>query len=162
VEANPYSTPSARVDSSPRTRRPKVTGNENYFRAATAHLGTAGFALLGWFLYGSIIASEVHSALGYVMVAPFFLVAIAINLVCWWGCKNRQEWARIVTLVLGFLSLIIFPAGTVIGIFMIRFSIRAWPEPEYYDNISLAGLPGQPVPEPPPLPPPLPTQVETA
>ena len=63
MEANPYSTPSARVDYSPRTRRPKVVGNENYFKAATAHMGTAAFAVLGWFLYGSLFSSEAHSAL---------------------------------------------------------------------------------------------------
>jgi hypothetical protein len=162
VEANPYSAPSARVDTSPRTRRPKVTGNENYFRAATAHLGAMAFAVILWFLYGSAMASDLHSAWAYAFFAPFFLVAIAINIACWWGCKNRKEWARIVTLVLGFLSLIAFPVGTVIGFFMIRYSIKEWPEPEYYEHISLAGMPGQPEAMPPPLPPPMPAPAETA
>jgi len=165
VEANPYSAPWARVDTSPRTRRPKVVGNENYFKAATAHMGTAVLAVLGWFLYGSLMASELHSAWGYAIFAPLFLFAGSINIACWWGCKNRKEWARIVTLVLGFLSLIFFPVGTVIGFFMIRYSIQSWPEPEYYEHISLAGLPGQPEAVPPPLPsspPPMPTQFESA
>ncbi len=50
------------------------------------------------------------------MMLAFFGVA---HLVLAWGLYERQQWARILGLVIGFLALLRIPFGTALGIYTI-------------------------------------------
>ena len=52
-----------------------------------------------------------------IVLAPI-LIAIP-GIVGGWGLYNRKNWARIVVLIVGILSLINFPVGTALGIYTI-------------------------------------------
>jgi hypothetical protein len=142
---NPYSAPLASVDSRPRTRRSKESGNENYFKTARAHLVLAGlslFAVAGLLLvaFASPRSFQLASTL---LVLGILLASAGVHLLVWWGAKRRFGWARVLSIVLGLFSLPGFPVGTVIGVYLIAIAIRKWQEPEYYELISLEGWPGQ-------------------
>jgi len=47
-----------------------------------------------------------------------FLVILSVpKIICGIGLTKKKEWARILTLILAFLSLLNFPLGTALGIF---------------------------------------------
>jgi len=47
-----------------------------------------------------------------------FLVILSIpNIICGIGLTKKKEWARILTLILAFLSLLNFPLGTALGVY---------------------------------------------
>lgn len=61
-----------------------------------------------------------------------FVPAIALSLVYLLvgaGIKSYKTWAKIAGAALGVFSLIIFPIGTLIGIFVIVYLVRGWKEP---------------------------------
>ncbi|HEX7895653.1 MAG TPA: zinc ribbon domain-containing protein [Terriglobales bacterium] len=49
-----------------------------------------------------------------------------------WGLLNREPWARIMALVLGFLSLIHPPLGTALGVYTLWVLLPASSEAEYH------------------------------
>jgi hypothetical protein len=61
--------------------------------------------------------------LGFPFVGGLFSVAIflglfgVLHLILAWGLFERQPWARILGLVIGFLALVRFPLGTALGIY---------------------------------------------
>lgn len=61
----------------------------------------------------------------------FFVGGAAIGLFAGWGLYNRQPWARTLSVILGFLSLIDFPFGTVLGIYTLWVLLPAEAEAEY-------------------------------
>jgi hypothetical protein len=66
----------------------------------------------GWALE-SLIFSGIYSA---AILLGFFGV---VHLVLAWGLFERQPWARLLGLVVGFLALLRFPLGTALGIYTI-------------------------------------------
>jgi hypothetical protein len=48
-----------------------------------------------------------------------------------WGLLQRESWARPLTLVLGFISLIDFPIGTALGIYTIWVLLSSGADEEY-------------------------------
>lgn len=52
-------------------------------------------------------------------VGMFLLVGAALGFVAGWGLLQREEWSRLLTLVLAFLSIIDLPFGTALGIYSI-------------------------------------------
>ena len=142
---NPYSSPQASVDARPRTRRSKETGNEGYFKTARAHMALgclAVFALL-MLLLAMAGSSKGVDPMPMLVVAGVMLFSAALHFAVWWGAKRRQGWARIVSIVLGVLSLPGFPVGTIIGVYLIAVAWKTWQEPEYYEQMTLEGWPGQ-------------------
>ena len=51
------------------------------------------------------------------VVAIFILAKAACGFIAGWGLLQREPWARVIALVLGFLSLFNIPFGTAVGIY---------------------------------------------
>jgi hypothetical protein len=73
-------------------------------------MGPGGGPFFGWNL-DSMLSRGIFS-LGIVLA--FFGV---LHLVLAWGLFERESWARMLGLVLGFLGLLRFPLGTALGIY---------------------------------------------
>jgi len=147
VTENPYSSPQASIDLRPRTRRSKESGNENYFKTARAHLALGCLsALVAVTMALTFSRTAERSAspemAGFVLATIVFLAIW--HFLTWWGAKRRRGWARLLTIIYATLSLVAFPVGTIIGIYLIVIAWKKWEEPEYYEQISLEGWPGQP------------------
>ena len=56
--------------------------------------------------------------LGYFLFFYFLILAVP-SLIAGFGLLKKKEWARIICLVLGFLSLLNVPLGTALGIYTI-------------------------------------------
>ncbi len=57
-----------------------------------------------------------------------------VEIVLAWGLLERQHWARILALVIGFLALLRFPFGTLMGIYTIWVLLPA-PSGQEYDRL---------------------------
>ena len=51
------------------------------------------------------------------VVAIFILAKAAIGFIAGWGLLQREPWARVIALVLAFISLFNIPFGTAIGVY---------------------------------------------
>jgi hypothetical protein len=65
-------------------------------------------------------------AVGWFLIAGSVLGAIA-----GWGLLDRQPWARMLAIVLGFLHLLNMPFGTALGIYTLWVLLPAQSEQEY-------------------------------
>ncbi len=61
----------------------------------------------------------------------FFIATGVIGLIAGWGLYERRSWARILAIVLAFLSLFHPPFGTAIGIYTLWVLMPAASEAEY-------------------------------
>jgi hypothetical protein len=52
-------------------------------------------------------------------VGVFLLVGAALGFLAGWGLLQREDWSRLLTLILAFLSLLDVPFGTALGIYSI-------------------------------------------
>lgn len=78
--------------------------------------------------------------LGGLLSAGFFMVAFgAAYLLLAWGLAERQPWARMLGIVLAFLSLLRFPFGTALGIYTLWVLL---PESSGREYDALAGVGG--------------------
>ena len=64
-------------------------------------------------------------------VGRVFIATGVIGLIAGWGLYERRSWARILALVLAFLSLFHPPFGTAIGIYTLWVLLPAASEAEY-------------------------------
>jgi hypothetical protein len=64
-------------------------------------------------------------------VGCFLLVKAAAGIAAGWGLMQREPWARMLSLVLGFLALIHPPFGTALGIYTIWVLMSPNAETEY-------------------------------
>ena len=83
----------------------------------------AAAIVLAIFAGGSAIvddetATPILAAIG-TAISVFLAVTSIPGLVGGIGLLKKQEWARILVLILGFLNLIMFPFGTALGIYTI-------------------------------------------
>jgi zinc ribbon protein len=65
------------------------------------------------------------------MVASFFLFKAILAFIAGWGLLERQSWARMYTLVLGFLALLLPPVGTALGIYTLWVLLPEQSQREY-------------------------------
>ncbi len=65
------------------------------------------------------------------VIGGFLLVKGVIGIIAGWGLLDRQPWARILAIVLGFLSLIHFPLGTALGVYTLWVLLPSFSEMEY-------------------------------
>ena len=65
------------------------------------------------------------------VVAIFVLAKAACGFIAGWGLMQREPWARIVTLVLGFIALFHVPFGTAIGVYTLWVLMPAQSGEEY-------------------------------
>ncbi len=59
------------------------------------------------------------------------LAKAACGFVAGWGLLKREPWARVVTLVLAFISLINFPFGTALGVYSLWVLLPGQSQQEY-------------------------------
>jgi hypothetical protein len=71
----------------------------------------------------------VHGILRFVGV--LILGFAAIGILAGWGLLDRQPWARMLAIVLGFLNLVDMPFGTALGIYTLWALLPARSEEEY-------------------------------
>ncbi len=64
-------------------------------------------------------------------VGGAFILTGVLGLIAGWGLLERQPWARILAIVLGFISLIHIPFGTAIGAYTLWVLLPASSEQEY-------------------------------
>ena len=64
-------------------------------------------------------------------VGGVFIVTGVLGLIAGWGLLDRQSWARILAIVLAFLSVIHFPLGTAIGAYTLWVLLPSSSEQEY-------------------------------
>ena len=68
-------------------------------------------------------------------IAIFILAKAAIGFIAGWGLLQREGWARIVALVLAFISLFNVPFGTAIGVYTMWVLLPA-PSQQEYDALA--------------------------
>lgn len=73
-------------------------------------------------------------------IAIIILAKSAFGFFAGWGLLQREPWARIVALVLGFISLFSFPIGTAIGVYTLWVLLPGDSQREYeaMANVSAA------------------------
>jgi hypothetical protein len=64
-------------------------------------------------------------------VGALFLASGVVGIIAGWGLLDRQTWARMLTIVLGFLNLIDLPFGTALGTYTLWVLLPAQSEAEY-------------------------------
>ncbi len=91
-----------------------------------------GKVFLGWFIHflpqnpPPAFVAPLVSFIGWII-----LIRGGAGIVAGIGLLQRAPWARILALVMGFLSLISFPFGTALGIYTIWVLLAAGAEEEY-------------------------------
>jgi hypothetical protein len=65
------------------------------------------------------------------VIAIFILAKAAIGFIAGWGLMQREHWARVIALVLGFISLFNIPFGTIVGIYTLWVLLPAQSQQEY-------------------------------
>ena len=83
---------------------------------ALGAMAVFGGTMLGAAFAGSFRESALVGLLGGFASVVIFAIA-AFHLIAGWGLLRRMPWARIVTIILGVLSLLKFPIGTALGIY---------------------------------------------
>ena len=110
------------------------------------HIRTLGIM---WIVYSAIhlvpglIVSSMPHWMPYDSGFPFFMHGIfrvvggllmvkgLLGIAAGWGLLERQSWARVLALVLGFVSLIHVPLGTAIGVYTLWVLLPGTSEIEY-------------------------------
>lgn len=64
-------------------------------------------------------------------VGIFLIAKSALGIAAGWGLLLRESWARILTVVLGFIALIQIPLGTALGIYTIWVLLSPGADDEY-------------------------------
>jgi hypothetical protein len=94
-----------------------------------------GFALLTIFGRGLDFPPGVPDFVHGILtgVAWAFLFGAAAGLITGWGLLQREPWARTLALIMGIISLLDMPFGTIIGIYTLWVLLPARSEKEYQD-----------------------------
>jgi len=64
-------------------------------------------------------------------IGTFVLAKAAVGAAAGWGLLNREPWARVMALVLAFLSLMNIPLGTALGVYTLWVLLPAQAEEDY-------------------------------
>ncbi len=65
------------------------------------------------------------------VIGVFVLAKAAVGFMAGWGLMHREPWARVLALVLGFISLFNIPFGTIVGIYTLWVLLPAQSQQEY-------------------------------
>ncbi len=64
-------------------------------------------------------------------VGWLILAKAAVGFITGWGLLQREDWARVVALVMGFVALLSVPVGTALGIYTLWVLLPSQSEEEY-------------------------------
>jgi hypothetical protein len=64
-------------------------------------------------------------------VGAFLVVKAVLGIAAGWGLIQREPWARILAVVLGFIALVHIPLGTALGIYTIWVLLSPGADDEY-------------------------------
>jgi len=70
-----------------------------------------------------------HHLMGFLAIVVFVKAAAAVA--AGWGLLQRESWARLLALIVGFLALLHVPFGTALGIYTLWVLLPAESEQEY-------------------------------
>jgi hypothetical protein len=75
-------------------------------------------------LIGAGLLAEDGEAMSVLAIVGTFVLGILVvisipGIITGWGLLKRKSWARILALIIGFLSLMNFPFGTLLGVYTI-------------------------------------------
>jgi hypothetical protein len=70
------------------------------------------------------------------VVAIFILAKAACGFIAGWGLLQRESWARIIALVLGFIALFNIPFGTAVGVYTLWVLLPSQSQREYEDLVA--------------------------
>jgi hypothetical protein len=65
------------------------------------------------------------------VIGIFVLAKAACGFLAGWGLMQREPWARVIALVLGFISLFNIPFGTAVGVYTLWVLLPAQSQEEY-------------------------------
>jgi hypothetical protein len=65
------------------------------------------------------------------MIGWFILAKAAVGFIAGWGLLQKEEWARTVALVVGFVVLLSVPVGTALGIYTLWVLLPSQSDDEY-------------------------------
>lgn len=65
------------------------------------------------------------------VVGWLILAKAAVGFIAGWGLLQREEWARVTALVIGFVALLSVPVGTALGIYTLWVLLPSQSEEEY-------------------------------
>ena len=65
------------------------------------------------------------------VIGIFVLAKAACGFIAGWGLMQREPWARIIALVLGFISLFNIPFGTAVGVYTLWVLLPGQSQQEY-------------------------------
>jgi hypothetical protein len=71
------------------------------------------------------------------LIGIIVVIKSAAGFLAGWGLLNREPWARILTLVLGFVALLQVPIGTALGIYTLWVLLPAEADGEYEEEVRL-------------------------
>jgi hypothetical protein len=103
------------------------------FLAWTYGLGLLALLAYLYFSKHGLPANQVFSAVSALPLLALFHAFAAR------GARLRQPWARIASLVVGCLLLVVFPIGTIAGGFLIYASAHPWPDPRAHAGAPRGG-----------------------
>lgn len=121
--------------------------------AASAHRTIAGLYGLMSVVFGLILLFDGEGPLPSIMrvlIPAAMLVPVALHLAIAYGAERCHPWARVASIVLGFLMLAGFPIGTALGVWLLVNAIPEWVQERRYSGSLIDGWPQA---QPPPLPP---------
>ena len=142
MQQNPYSAPSASLGNDAPRAAAKSSGMEPNIKTARAHFALAClYGVVALLCFGLVASDPKMRTAGFVMLLVMgliFMFHFAISR----GARARKNWARILSLIVGFLALPGFPLGTIIGIYLIAHAWSEWVEPRTYSGDLTSGWPG--------------------
>ena len=103
---------------------------------AISAFNTIGGVIL--YVIANTLFSRLHNpqATGFLrpflsVIACLILLKAASGFIAGWGLLQREPWARVVALVLGFISLFNVPFGTAVGVYTLWVLLPAQSQAEY-------------------------------
>ena len=73
------------------------------------------------------------------VIGIFVLAKAAIGFIAGWGLMQREPWARVLALMLGFISLFNIPFGTIVGAYTLWVLLPAQSQQEYDSMVAARG-----------------------
>jgi len=103
-----------------------------------AYLYGAGALALAGYLYLGRHELPAHVSFATLSALPMLC---AFHALCARGSLLRKAWARIASLLMGVVLLLVFPVGTIFGVWLLRASWQAWPDAREHAGAPRGGWP---------------------